>query len=493
MINKYKKEQLLAGIPLVTMDDTHIVLNQMKEYICKITNEKGKGTGFFCQIPNKNINLLITCNHVIDEEIIKKNNYIEITLNNDNEKRKIKLNDNRKIYTNKKYDTTIIEIKKKDKISKYIDLDEDIFDDYIQNKCNKNIYIIQYPQMLNSEQKAAVSYGILKGIQNEYEIQHKCSTKDGSSGSPIIELSNKKVIGIHLKSKLNFNVGTYLKYPIEEYLNDIHIIKNKNENNEIKITLKIDNNDINKDIYFLDNTNGKIRFGPKEVEHYHDNLKELNEMNTKLNINDVPKKYSKYFTPKEEGIYEIKLKINIKIKDCSFMFYNCKNIIKLDLSSLETDNVTNMSYMFYGCSKITDLNLSSFDTENVKDMCSMFFGCNNLINLDVSSFYTKKVSNMSYMFCGCSKITDLDLSSFNTQDVINMSCMFALCTNIKYLDLSSFDDTKSNTDVSGVFYGSNNPIIKIKLDSSCKVNFMFHFVAHTYFLFRGKRLRTIPV
>ena len=111
----------------------------------------------------------------------------------------------------------------------------------------------------------------------------------GSSGSPILNISNNKVIGIHKEdTKFEFNKRTYLKYPINEYLNNINIInKNKeikNKKNEINITLKIKKYDINHTIYFLDNTYGKYDFGDKLVEHYHDNLKELNEKNTELYI-----------------------------------------------------------------------------------------------------------------------------------------------------------------------------------------------------------------
>ena len=66
--------------------------------ICKIYKKGGwKGTGFFCQINyNKNkINVIITNNHIIDENDIKKNNMIEISINNDNEIKTIILNDNR--------------------------------------------------------------------------------------------------------------------------------------------------------------------------------------------------------------------------------------------------------------------------------------------------------------------------------------------------------------------------------------------------------------
>ena len=82
-----------------------------------------------------------------------------------------------------------------------------------------------------------------------------------------------------------------------------------NKTNEIKISLEIKKDDINKDRYFLDNTHGTYN----GIEHHHDNLKELNESNTELYINDKKYKYMKYFKPDKEGIYIIKLKFNIYI------------------------------------------------------------------------------------------------------------------------------------------------------------------------------------
>jgi len=82
--------------------------------------------------------LFITNNHFIDEEIIKENNNILVSIN-DEENEEIIINiNNKKIYTSKKYDVTIIEIKE-EKIKNYIELDKDIFKDNI-NICKENIY-----------------------------------------------------------------------------------------------------------------------------------------------------------------------------------------------------------------------------------------------------------------------------------------------------------------------------------------------------------------
>jgi V8-like Glu-specific endopeptidase len=60
---------------------------------------------------------------------------------------------------------------------------------------------------------------------------HICSTDIGSSGSPILNISNNKIIGIHKASPknydYNYNLGTYLKEPINEYLNNINLIKKR--------------------------------------------------------------------------------------------------------------------------------------------------------------------------------------------------------------------------------------------------------------------------
>ena len=113
--------------------------------------------------------------------------------------------------------------------------------------------------------------------------------------------------------------------------------------NEIELTLEIDRFDINKKIYFIDNT------------PYHDKIKEMNKLNTKIYINDKYQKYKKYFIPKKEGIYSIKLIFNFLIKDCSYMFYNVEQLISVDLSSFDTTNIINMEYMFSGCDYLKSL------------------------------------------------------------------------------------------------------------------------------------------
>jgi len=64
-ITQIDEEKFINNYPLpVTIDETELILKQMKNSICKIENKNGSGTGFFCQISNKKV--LITNNHVIN-------------------------------------------------------------------------------------------------------------------------------------------------------------------------------------------------------------------------------------------------------------------------------------------------------------------------------------------------------------------------------------------------------------------------------------------
>ena len=59
-------------------------------------------------------------------------------------------------------------------------------------------------------------------------ICHYCDTDSGSSGASILNMNNHKIIGIYLgkHSKFNFNCGTLIKLPINEYIKKFNIEKN---------------------------------------------------------------------------------------------------------------------------------------------------------------------------------------------------------------------------------------------------------------------------
>ena len=139
-----------------------------------------------------------------------------------------------------------------------------------------------------------------------------------------------------------------------------------------------------------------------------------------------------------------------KVTSMGDMFSRCESLTSLDVSKFNTSKVTNMSAMFYACNSLTSLDLRNFDTSNVTDMSAMFNGYNSLTSLDVSKFDTSKVTNMETMFSGCRNLTSLDVSNFDTSKVTRMGSMFYHCSSLTSLDVSKFD-TSQVTDMGAMF------------------------------------------
>ena len=138
-----------------------------------------------------------------------------------------------------------------------------------------------------------------------------------------------------------------------------------------------------------------------------------------------------------------------KVVTMSRMFDGCTNLENLDLSNFNTSKVTDMYWMFNNLKKVISLDLDSFDTSKVTDMKGLFRYCNSLINLKISNFNTNNVTDMGAMFMGCRSLTQLDLSNFNTSKVVDMGHMFQECFALEELNISSFDtlNVKSMTNM----------------------------------------------
>lgn len=143
--------------------------------------------------------------------------------------------------------------------------------------------------------------------------------------------------------------------------------------------------------------------------------------------------------------------IGSNVTDLNGMFRGCVSLTELDLSGSNAEKVKKMGSMFYGCVALSNLNLSGFKTGSLTEMRYLFSSCQSLESLDLSGFNTENVTSMESMFSQCSSLRSLDLSSFNTSKVIGMNLMFFNCTNLESIDLSSFD-TENLQKMANMFY-----------------------------------------
>ena len=251
--NSYIKEKDIENNAIsIPTSALEVILDLAKKSIGKIkSNEQDIATCFFCAIPfpdkYNRLPVLVTNNHVLKKDDITEGKIIRFSTNNEEHKFEIKIDENRKKYTNEKYDITFIEIKKDTdniNINSFLDIDDETFEENLENLLVKrSVYLLHYPHGNLSE----YSSGIMKGffLDEKFSFRHSCQTQNGSSGSPVINLINHKVIGIHkgYKENLKYNIGTVLKDPINDfYLNitnpKVDNLENKESDEFLEQSLK---------------------------------------------------------------------------------------------------------------------------------------------------------------------------------------------------------------------------------------------------------------
>lgn len=137
-------------------------------------------------------------------------------------------------------------------------------------------------------------------------------------------------------------------------------------------------------------------------------------------------------------IHSINFKGKLTIKgSASGLFSNLPKLEKIDLTNVDTSNVTNMDLLFAFCSGLREID-GLTDTANVTSMGATFYGCSSLTRIDLSHFNTSKVTCMISMFNGCSSLTKLDLSNFDSSAVDMMDYMFTGDKSLTSLNIGKF-------------------------------------------------------
>ena len=106
--------------------------------------------------------------------------------------------------------------------------------------------------------------------------------------------------------------------------------------------------------------------------------------------------------------YNVTIKWDYQLTDCSYMFSELAKIIEIDLSKFDFSKVKNMSHMFHNCQDLTNINFNNSNTSLVEDMSYLFYYCKEIKSLNLSFLDTSSVTNMEYMFYYNYKLNSLD-------------------------------------------------------------------------------------
>jgi len=82
----------------------------------------------------------------------------------------------------------------------------------------------------------------------------------------------------------------------------------------------------------------------------------------------------------------------------SYMFESCPNLIKIDLSSFDTKNVTNMSSMFKGCSKLNVVKINNISLNLIEQLRDTFAYIFDQLGNNISKDNYLNNNNSNYFF-----------------------------------------------------------------------------------------------
>ena len=326
------------------------IIEQSEKCVCKIKFGDQQGTGFPTKIPipktDKEIPVLILCNHTHSGQM-KDDTKFKLSIESESEPIEIKLK-GRKFYTNENYDVTIIELKEKDNIKYFLELDDLVIKDIKNNENNNSkyldetIYIIQYPQG-----DLSISFGIIhkECEDKKYDFQHLCFTNYGSSGSPILKRNNK-VIGIHKKGNKKYNLGTFINFPIKEFIE-----QNFRDAQTTDKSKKNENKKINDDKNFIFNIKSEL-------------IKDLNLSDKNIDDEGLVTLCNMKFNNLNQiilasnNISHIKPLENIN-KNCKLISLNLMNNNISDISVLERMNLIELKELLLKNNIIEDIIIKS--------------------------------------------------------------------------------------------------------------------------------------
>ena len=229
--------------------------------------------------------------------------------------------------------------------------------------------MLHYPE----SKDICVSYGMIKQIEEkkDYHFKHLCKARNNSFGSPILNMSNNKVIGIFIKNENNdCNTGLFIKYGIDEFIKKNYYNQILKEiNKKFKLNIK----EINMNILDL----SKKNIGDKKLENLcRINFKELKELDLSYNY-----------------IFDIKVLEKVKFGQLEILDLSLNKISNIDI--LEKVNFKQLKKLNLFFNNIS--NIEVFGKVNFEILEELDLSFNEISNIEIlvkANFRELKIINL---------------------------------------------------------------------------------------------------
>ena len=130
-----------------------------------------------------------------------------------------------------------------------------------------------------------------------------------------------------------------------------------------------------------------------------------------------------------------------ELDDLSDIFYQFL-VEVVDISGWDTSNVITMEDMFCCCKKLKKIiGIENLDVSKLEYTNHMFYECKNLVELDLTNWNPISLQNTYDMFYDCSNLKIIkNIENWQLPNIKDVSYMFYKCTKLD-VDLSNWDLT----------------------------------------------------
>lgn len=147
-----------------------------------------------------------------------------------------------------------------------------------------------------------------------------------------------------------------------------------------------------------------------------------------------------------------------KVSTIYSMFYYCYAGGTIDLSGISFPELTTAGRLFYYLYYVTSIDMSNVDMPKVTEVSDMFnLGSgNNVTSINLTGINIPNITSASNLFNYCNRLTSIDVSGFNFSKTTNVNSMFGNCSKlveiIGEIDASSASNGFLNYALSNPFY-----------------------------------------
>ena len=146
------------------------------------------------------------------------------------------------------------------------------------------------------------------------------------------------------------------------------------------------------------------------------------------------------------------LVVTSSVTSLAYMFSGCTLLQEFDTIGWDTSHVTSIIRMAYSCTALTKVDLGSKDMGLLvyaganDDTGPVFYNCSNLVNLDVSYWDAPNLVSVRGFVYSCTSLRKFDASTWNAPNVANLHGMFASCSSLEEVDISGIDTHNADAD-----------------------------------------------